>query len=135
MNGEGMKEQAAKLRNCDREYMTEQMSKGRSCNNPDSKVHGANMGPTWVPLAPDGPHVGSINLAIKEMHDFIKSSLSVAFKSPDSKPEYFMYARPQQICTTKNHVLINCSEDNFVNNEKHHKLAYYCPTLQSKIIS
>ena len=26
-------------------------------NNPDSKVHGANMGPTWVLLAPDGPHV------------------------------------------------------------------------------
>ena len=25
---------------------------------PDSKVHGANMGPTWVLLAPDGPHVG-----------------------------------------------------------------------------
>ena len=25
---------------------------------PDSKVHGANMGPTWVPSAPDGPHIG-----------------------------------------------------------------------------
>ena len=24
--------------------------------NPDSKVHGANMGPTWVLSAPDGPH-------------------------------------------------------------------------------
>ena len=24
--------------------------------NPDSKVHGDNMGPTWVLLAPDGPH-------------------------------------------------------------------------------
>ena len=23
---------------------------------PDNKVHGANMGPTWVLLAPDGPH-------------------------------------------------------------------------------
>ena len=31
---------------------------------PDSKVHGANMGPTWVLLAPDGPHVGPMNLAI-----------------------------------------------------------------------
>ena len=31
---------------------------------PDSKVHGANMGPTWVLSAPDGPHVGLINLAI-----------------------------------------------------------------------
>ena len=24
----------------------------------DSKVHGANMGPTWVLSAPGGPHVG-----------------------------------------------------------------------------
>ena len=32
---------------------------------PDSKVHGANMGPTWVLLAPGGPHVGLMNLAIR----------------------------------------------------------------------
>ena len=32
---------------------------------PDNKVHGANMGPTWVLSAPDGPHVGPINLAIR----------------------------------------------------------------------
>ena len=36
-------------------------------NNPDSKVHGANMGPTWVLSAPDGPHVGPMNLAIREV--------------------------------------------------------------------
>ena len=33
---------------------------------PDSKVHGANMEPTWVLSAPDGPHVGPMNLAIRE---------------------------------------------------------------------
>ena len=33
--------------------------------SPDSKVHGANMGPTWVLSAPDGPHVGPMNLAIR----------------------------------------------------------------------
>ena len=33
--------------------------------HPDNKVHGANMGPTWVLSAPDGPHVGPINLAIR----------------------------------------------------------------------
>ena len=33
---------------------------------PDSKVHGANMGPTWVLSAPDGPHVGPMSLAVKE---------------------------------------------------------------------
>ena len=32
---------------------------------PDSKVHGANMGPTWVLSAPDGPHVSPMNLAIR----------------------------------------------------------------------
>ena len=32
---------------------------------PDSKVLGANMGPTWVLSDPDGPHVGPINLAIR----------------------------------------------------------------------
>ena len=36
------------------------------CNNPDNKVHGAKMGPTWVLSAPDGPHVGPVNLAIRE---------------------------------------------------------------------
>ena len=32
---------------------------------PDSKVHGANMGPTWVMSAPDGPHAGPMILAIR----------------------------------------------------------------------
>ena len=32
---------------------------------PDSEVHGANMGPTWALSAPDGPHVGPMNLAIR----------------------------------------------------------------------
>ena len=39
----------------------------KSHSNPDSKVHGANMGPTWVLSAPDGPHVGPMNLAIREV--------------------------------------------------------------------
>ena len=33
--------------------------------SPDSKVHMANMGPTWVLSAPDGPHDGPMNLAIR----------------------------------------------------------------------
>ena len=32
---------------------------------PDNKVHRANIGPTWVLSAPDGPHVGPMNLAIR----------------------------------------------------------------------
>ena len=38
----------------------------RRAEFPDSKVHGANMGPTWVLSAPDGPHVSPMNLAIRE---------------------------------------------------------------------
>ena len=34
-------------------------------NYPDSKVHGAIMGPTWVLPAPDGPHAGPMNFAIR----------------------------------------------------------------------
>ena len=34
---------------------------------PDSKVHGANMGPTLVLSVPDGPHVGPMNLSIKDI--------------------------------------------------------------------
>ena len=33
--------------------------------HPDSKVRGANMGPTWVLSAPVGPHIGLMNLAIR----------------------------------------------------------------------
>ena len=34
---------------------------------PDSRIDGANMGPTWVLSAPGGPHVGPINLVNRVM--------------------------------------------------------------------
>ena len=34
--------------------------------NPDSKVHGANMGPIWGRQDPGGPHIGPTNFAIWE---------------------------------------------------------------------
>ena len=34
--------------------------------NPDSKVHGANMGPTWGRQDPGGLHLGPMNFAIWE---------------------------------------------------------------------
>ena len=39
----------------------------RFCNRiySDNKVHGVNMGPTWVLSAPDRPHVGPMTLAIR----------------------------------------------------------------------
>ena len=33
---------------------------------PDSKVHGANMGPNWVLSSPNGPHVGPMSLALRD---------------------------------------------------------------------
>ena len=33
-------------------------------DTPDSKVHGANMGPIWGRQDPGGPHVGPMNFAI-----------------------------------------------------------------------
>ena len=35
-----------------------------SLDYPDSKVHGANMGPIWGRQDPGGPHVGPMNFAI-----------------------------------------------------------------------
>ena len=37
----------------------------------NSKVHGANMGPTWVLSAPDGPHVDPMNLASRGIYSII----------------------------------------------------------------
>ena len=44
--------------------------------NPDSKVHGDNMGPIWGRQDPGGPHAGPINFAIWECkHDCINKTL------------------------------------------------------------
>ena len=37
---------------------------------PDSKVHGANMGPIWGRQDPGGPHVGPVNFAIWDMPSY-----------------------------------------------------------------
>ena len=34
---------------------------------PDSRIHGANMGPIWGRQDPGGPHVGPMNFAIWEI--------------------------------------------------------------------
>ena len=38
---------------------------------PDSKVHVANMGPTWVMSAPDEPYVSPMNLAIRDASEHV----------------------------------------------------------------
>ena len=60
---------------------------------PDSKVHGANMGPTWGRQDPAGPHVSPMNLAIwvanKRLQylslTFLKPEINVSDKFAESK--------------------------------------------------
>ena len=37
-----------------------------ACNNPDGKVHGANLGPIWGRQGPGEPHVGPMKFAVWE---------------------------------------------------------------------
>ena len=60
---------------------------------PDSKVYGTNMGPTWVLLAPDGPHVGPINL--------VSRTASAVY--PDSN-----VAWPKAVPTSHGHANLHC---------------------------
>ena len=47
---------------------------------PDSKVHGANMGSTSVLSAPNGHHVGPMNLSIRDiMFLFLSMTLLIFF--------------------------------------------------------
>ena len=45
-------------------YTRYQWSQQNINDYPDSKVHGANMGPIWGRQDPGGPHAGPMNLAI-----------------------------------------------------------------------
>ena len=48
-------------------------------------IHGANMGPTWALLAPYGPHIGPMNLAIRVwMTSLIRSAHLSMFPSESS---------------------------------------------------
>ena len=42
----------------------EKAENDQSSQYPDSKVHGANMGPIWGRQDPGGPHVGPLNFVI-----------------------------------------------------------------------
>ena len=53
----------------------------------DSKVYGANIGPTWVLSAPDGPHVGPMNLVIRAVLVKQPSSMFVICLKDPPKPD------------------------------------------------
>ena len=52
------------------------MVKTRVSTTPDNKVHGANMGPTWVLSSPDGPHVGTWSLFSGTSHFIVHNNSS-----------------------------------------------------------
>ena len=58
---------------------------------PDSKVHGANMAPTWVLSAPDGPHVGHMNLAIRDGKATTLFVVSRRYVMHTTKPPWRFY--------------------------------------------
>ena len=60
-------------------------------NNPDSKVHGANMGPTRVLSAPGGPHDGIMNLAIRESLWDVPCGIIVAKTAHKEAPNYILH--------------------------------------------
>ena len=55
--------------------------------DPDSKVHWNNMGRTLVLSAPDGPHDGPMNLAIKGPPDYPSVSRITRTKATRNKPQ------------------------------------------------
>ena len=60
---------------------------------PDSKVHVANRGPTWVLLAPGGPRVDPMNLVSRDiMHTLFYSIRSLAYEPvPDYKISCYQF--------------------------------------------
>ena len=73
---------------------------------PDSKVHGANMGPTWVLSAPDGPHVGPMNLAIRGCMNYRPRNMLMV-SAVGSQVRFQMH---WQISHTRSYVQGNWSE-------------------------
>ena len=56
--------------------------------DPDSKVHGANMGPIWGREDPGGPHVGPMKFAIWGL---LKQNVNLR-ESRDGRSIYFTFA-------------------------------------------
>ena len=57
--------------------------------SPDSKDHGTNMGPTWVLSAPDRPHVGPLNLAIRVTEELV-FDICFVYPVPNTLDEWIL---------------------------------------------
>ena len=65
----------------------------RKCSNmsnPDSKVHGANMGPTWGGQDPGGPHVGPMNFAMWKLGYYFTYNVIIFNKKSRTKGHVFL---------------------------------------------
>ena len=71
--------------------------------NPDSKVHGDNMGPSWVLSAPDGPHVGPMNLTIRK-----SSTLPIRQRASGALPCSQRSVNPSSINWIIVHLFVMC---------------------------
>ena len=71
----------------------------RSC--PDSKIHGANMGPIWGRQDPGGPHVGPMNFTLWVSVRNPLVSFSFIMISPSGEqPERLLFAHMLQLRTS-----------------------------------
>ena len=78
---------------------------------PDSKVHGTNMRPTCVLSAPDGLHVGPMNLAIRVSFTLPAAHTSFRTSIPmGNRDQEFLYTLPViPNCTLLSHRLHHVS--------------------------
>ena len=83
--------------------------------SPDSKFHGANMGPIWGRQDPGGPHVGPMNFVIWEGMCVSLRVLVLGFRCLINKTKY--------ICIYRN-TNFGCEE------KRHHKPLYCKPNLR-----
>ena len=74
---------------------------------PDSKVHGANMGPTWVLSASDGPNVGPMKLAIRAR--FFRLGMG---DGSNITVDYHIASVPSTPCHRQNPLLLGDNEQN-----------------------
>ena len=66
------------VRVVDLNYSNGRISQNYQKSVPDSKVHVANMGPTWVLSTPGWPHIGPMNFAIRGVSEGDETSLDRA---------------------------------------------------------
>ena len=114
---------------------------GKICINPDSKVHGANMGPIWGRQDPGGPHVGPMNYAIWEAynqdHEYAVSPIGFELQVKDLHYEqmgkYFMESNwsINQLMISQ-HLFMQWPNDKYANT---HTRVYYNDVIMGAMAS